>query len=49
MASANPARALGAKTKGAIEIGYDADFVVLSPELDVLRTFVGGEQIYRKS
>jgi N-acetylglucosamine-6-phosphate deacetylase len=49
MASTNPAHALGAKTKGAIEIGCDADFVVLSPELDVLRTFVAGEEIYRKS
>ena len=46
MASANPARALGAKMKGAIEIGCDADLVVLSPELEVLQTFVGGEEIY---
>lgn len=46
MASANPARALRAKTKGAIEIGRDADFVVLSPELEVLQTFVGGEQVF---
>ena len=35
MASANPARALGAKTKGRLEAGADADFVVLSPELEV--------------
>ena len=48
MASANPARALGAKAKGAIEIGSDADFVVLSPELEVLQTFVGGEQIFQR-
>jgi N-acetylglucosamine-6-phosphate deacetylase len=46
MASANPARTLGAKTKGAIEIGRDADFVVLSPELEVLQTFVGGERAF---
>ena len=31
MASANPARALGATTKGKLEAGADADFVVLSP------------------
>ncbi|PZR71608.1 MAG: N-acetylglucosamine-6-phosphate deacetylase [Chthoniobacterales bacterium] len=48
MASANPARALGAKTKGKLEAGADADFVVLSPELEVLQTFVGGTEIYRQ-
>jgi N-acetylglucosamine-6-phosphate deacetylase len=48
MASANPARALGATTKGRIEVGADADFVVLSAELEVQRTFVAGEEIYRK-
>lgn len=46
MASANPARALGAKTKGAIEIGCDADLLVLSPELEVLQTFVAGERVF---
>src|SRR5438067_10038272 len=48
MASANPARALGAKMKGAIAIGRDADLVVLSPELEVLQTFVGGEEVFRR-
>lgn len=46
MASANPARALGTPSKGKLEAGADADFVVLSPELDVLQTFVAGEQIF---
>ncbi len=46
MASANPARALDSKSKGVLEIGADADFVVLSPEFEVLRTFVGGRQIF---
>lgn len=46
MASANPARALGCKTKGALEVGCDADFVVLSPELEVVRTFVAGRQVF---
>lgn len=46
MASANPARALGCKTKGALEVGCDADFVVLSPELEVVRTFVAGRQTF---
>jgi N-acetylglucosamine-6-phosphate deacetylase len=49
MASTNPARALGAKTKGRLEAGADADFVVLSGELEVLQTLVAGEQIYGKS
>src|SRR5437588_2262409 len=48
MASTNPARALRAKMKGAIAIGRDADLVVLSPELEVLQTFVGGEEVFRR-
>jgi N-acetylglucosamine-6-phosphate deacetylase len=47
MATVNPANALGAKAKGRFEVGADADFVVLSAELEVLQTFVSGEVIYR--
>ncbi len=46
MATANPARALGLTAKGKLEPGADADFVVLSPGLDVLGTFVAGEQTF---
>ncbi len=46
MASANPARVLGLNSKGKLEVGADADFVVLSPELEVQKTFFAGEQIY---
>ncbi len=46
MATANPARALGWEMKGKLAVGCDADFVVLSPELEVLQTFVAGEQVY---
>ena len=46
MATSNPAGALGSKTKGRLEPGADADFVVLSPELEVLQTFVAGERIF---
>lgn len=46
MATANPARALQLNAKGALEVGCDADFVVLSPELEVLQTFLGGEKIF---
>jgi N-acetylglucosamine-6-phosphate deacetylase len=46
MASANPARAAGLQTKGKIAPGYAADFVVLSPELDVLETWLAGERVF---
>jgi N-acetylglucosamine-6-phosphate deacetylase len=45
MATQNPARAIGLDTKGRLAVGADADFVVLSPELDVLRTFAAGKEI----
>jgi N-acetylglucosamine-6-phosphate deacetylase len=45
MATANPARAIGLGTKGHLAVGADADFVVLSPELKVLRTFAVGRVI----
>jgi N-acetylglucosamine-6-phosphate deacetylase len=46
MATENPARAIGLETKGRLSVGTDADFVVLSPELEVLRTFVRGDEIW---
>jgi N-acetylglucosamine-6-phosphate deacetylase len=46
MATENPARVIGVTNKGQLAAGADADFVVLSPELDVLRTFSGGEEIF---
>jgi N-acetylglucosamine-6-phosphate deacetylase len=47
MATENPARALGLTTKGKLEAGSDADFVVLSRELEVVQTFVAGQRIFR--
>jgi N-acetylglucosamine-6-phosphate deacetylase len=41
-ASRNPARAARIANKGVLTVGADADFVVLSREGEVLRTFVGG-------
>ena len=39
MATETPARAMGWESKGVLEVGRDADLVVLSPELYVQRTF----------
>jgi N-acetylglucosamine-6-phosphate deacetylase len=49
MATENPARAIGLETKGRLAVGADADFVVLSPEFEVLRTFNSGEEIWSHS
>jgi N-acetylglucosamine-6-phosphate deacetylase len=46
MATQNPAQALGLETKGQLAVGADADLVVLSPDLRVLRTFAAGEEIW---
>ena len=46
MATENPAIAIGLETKGRLAVGADADFVVLSPELHVLRTFTDSEQAF---
>jgi N-acetylglucosamine-6-phosphate deacetylase len=37
MATETPARAMGWTSKGALAVGMDADLVVLSPALDVVR------------
>ncbi|MEA3187251.1 MAG: N-acetylglucosamine-6-phosphate deacetylase [Chthoniobacter sp.] len=47
MATLNPATALGIhERKGRLRLGTDADLVVLSADLDVLLTLVGGRMIY---
>jgi len=43
MASTNPAAAIGAGEKGNIRVGYDADFVVLNPQLELVATIIGGK------
>ena len=45
MATENPARAIGLETKGRLIVGADADLVVLSSQLDVVRTFRCGEVV----
>lgn len=46
MATENPARAIGLEKKGRLTVGADADLVVLSSDLEILRTFAGGEEIF---
>ena len=47
MASVNPAREARLANKGEIAVGKDADLVVLSPELEVLQTYVAGSLSFR--
>ena len=46
MATDTPAFGIGLSNKGQLKIGGHADLVVISPELEVLRTYVGGEQVF---
>jgi N-acetylglucosamine-6-phosphate deacetylase len=41
-ATRNPARAASLKAKGELAVGADADFIILSPDGTVQRTFIGG-------
>jgi N-acetylglucosamine-6-phosphate deacetylase len=41
-ASRNPARVLASNNKGVLAPGADGDFIVLDPQGNVLRTFIGG-------
>ena len=42
MASRTPAEYLGVN-KGRIEVGYDADFIVVTPDDKLIKTVIGGE------
>jgi N-acetylglucosamine-6-phosphate deacetylase len=46
MATATPADAVGLRTKGRLEVGADADLIVISPQLEVMRTFVAGTEAF---
>jgi len=48
MATKNPAHEIGLERKGRLEAGADADLVVISPELEIVRTFVAGEEIFSR-
>jgi len=45
-ASQNPARVARIANKGVLAAGADADFVVLNPVGEVLRTFIGGVECF---
>jgi N-acetylglucosamine-6-phosphate deacetylase len=47
MATANPARSLRFTTKGRLKPGADADLVVLSKDLEVRRTLIAGERVFK--
>ncbi len=47
MATDTPAFVIGLTGKGQFKIGGDADLIVISPELQVLRTFLAGKEIFR--
>ena len=46
MATENPARAIGLETKGRLIVGADADLVVLSPQIEAVRTFAAGREVW---
>lgn len=48
MATDTPAFVIGLTSKGQFKIGGDADLVVISPELEVVRTFLAGKQVFRR-
>jgi N-acetylglucosamine-6-phosphate deacetylase len=46
MATENPARLVGLERKGRLTVGADADLVVLSPQIELIRTFAAGQQVW---
>lgn len=47
-ATLHPALALNiADKKGTLNFGSDADFLFLTPELDVISTWIAGECVYQ--
>jgi N-acetylglucosamine-6-phosphate deacetylase len=48
-ASLHPARALGIENvKGTLDFGADADFVMLSDDLELESTWIAGKRVYIK-
>ena len=47
--TANPARLMGWASKGELDVGRDADLVLLDEDYQVVRTVVGGRTVYTRS
>ncbi|OQR69937.1 putative N-acetylglucosamine-6-phosphate deacetylase-like [Tropilaelaps mercedesae] len=47
-ASRHPAQVLGLESKGLLEVGYDADFVIVDDDLNVIATWINGEEVWTK-
>ena len=45
MASETPAKLIGCRNKGRLEVGYDADIVMFDEEVKVSRVFIRGEEL----
>ena len=48
LSSLNAARAIGATNKGALEVGRDADLVLLDDDFEVALTVAEGEIVYER-
>ena len=46
MATATPARIIGAKAKGELKVGYDADVVIFDGDINIKRTIIGGKTVF---
>ena len=46
MATQTPARLIGLRLKGQLAVRFDADLTILSPELEVRKTFCRGAEIF---
>jgi len=47
MVSHNPAKVIGVENrKGKLEVGYDADLVILDQQLNIVQTWINGEIFY---
>ena len=46
--TANPARLMGWSSKGRLDVGRDADLVLMDKDYQVVRTVVGGRTVYTR-
>ncbi|SJZ31426.1 N-acetylglucosamine-6-phosphate deacetylase [Selenihalanaerobacter shriftii] len=46
MATINPAVKLGLERKGRLEVGCEADFIVVNDSLDIIATYKNGNKVY---